>query len=57
MTKKATRAGRLMTVAVAAVSLFAVAIPLSSAHAQLLGQIYLGYFPPDELGDHFYGRH
>lgn len=43
MTNKATRAGRLMTLAVAAVGLCAVAFPLSSAHAQLLGPIYLGW--------------
>ena len=43
MTNKATRAGRLTTLAVAAVGLCAVATPLSPAHAQLLGPIYLGW--------------
>ena len=41
MIKKTSRAGKFVTLAVAAAALVAVGAPLSSANAQLLGDIYL----------------
>lgn len=43
MMKKTSRAGKLATLAVAAAALLAAGAPLSSANAQLLGDIYLGW--------------
>jgi hypothetical protein len=43
MTQKTTRAGKLITLAVAAAALCAAGAPLSPAKAQLLGDIYLGW--------------
>jgi len=43
MTEKTSRAGRLVTLAVAAAALVAAGAPLSPAKAQLLGDIYLGW--------------
>jgi hypothetical protein len=43
MIKKTSKAGKLVTLAVAAAALVAAGAPLSSANAQLLGDIYLGW--------------